>query len=166
MPIKVKNFLCGLFAISFSILIFFNSLNIKSIGYSTVSASFFPILLSIALFLLGIFLVLMNAKSMIIFVKEIRFEKPHYNRDLAEYIFGHKLLFTMIIVSLYCFGIGKIGFLSSSILYLFFQILLFTNSFKKSKIATALGIAIAISLLVFIVFSYGFKTILPKGILI
>jgi len=166
MSVKVKDFFCGLFAIFFAILILLNSLNIKSIGYSTVSASFFPILLSIALFLLGIFLTVMNAKSATLFFKEINFQNFHSKKNFPELFFGHKLIFTMIFVSLYSIGIGKIGFLSSSILYLFFQIVLLNNSFSKKKIVTALGVALIMSLLVFIVFSYGFKTILPKGIFI
>lgn len=166
MSVKVKNFFCGLFAISFSILIFVNSLNIKSIGYSSVSGSFFPILLSIALFLLGLFLTLMNGKSAILYFKESSFSNNHGSKDFFEFFFGHKLLFTMVFVALYCYGIGKIGFLSSSILYLSLQIILFSNSFKIKKIVTSLGIATVVSVLVFVVFAYGFKTILPKGIFI
>lgn len=163
---EVKDFFAGLLAIVFSIVYFFNTLNIKSMGFSQISASFFPRIIAILLLLLGLILVIKNLKNTITWFKEINFYSTKNLTLDKSFFFRHKVVFTMLFFALYCILIDILGFLSASILYLFFQILLFSNAFTKKTILTSSLIAVMASVVVYVTFQFGFSISLPNGLLV
>ncbi len=167
MSTKVKNFFAGILSIVMAVLFFTSSLGIQSIGYSEISASFFPKAIAILLFVLGAVLVIPNCRDTFIWIKRKNFHRTETEKatNISQFIFSHKLAFTMALVIAYCLGIGQVGFLAASIFYLFLQILLLGNSLSKKQILVAIVIAVLVSGIVFGVFRYGFNISLPRGIL-
>lgn len=168
MSTKVKNFFAGILSIVMAVLFFTSSLGIRSIGYSEISASFFPKAISALLLILGAVLAIPNCRETFSWMKEKGFRRAEgvKSANVTQYIFSHKLVFTMVLVVAYCLGIEQVGFLTTSVLYLFFQTLLLGNSFSRRNILVALVISLLVSGIVFGVFRYGFKISLPSGILI
>lgn len=75
------------------------------------------------------------------------------------------LLITIILLVFYVLLYRRLGFVITSTIFLFFEIINLTPSYIKKNYVLNLIIAIASPVMVYYLFYYGFKTILPVGIL-
>lgn len=162
MPSKVRNCFCGIFAILFSIVFFMESLKIKSLGYSEISASFFPKFFCIILFILGSFLTAINLRSTIGWIKS---NKNKVENGWFKKLLKNKLFLSILLVIAYLPLIDEIGFVVSSVLYLFFQILVFSKEVRGSRLK-ALIAALSTTAVVYAVFTFLLQINLPAGLLI
>ena len=163
MKTKVKDCLSGLLAIVFSVVFFVETFNIKSLGYSVIGASFFPKLFCILMFCIGLVLFISNIKETVVYIKSINFNKDELKKRFLK---SKRLILSMLFVIVYLYTIDKIGFVVSSSVYLFLQIVLLTPEISKKKVLVFFIISVSISVVVFAIFTFLLKISLPSGILI
>jgi|GEM_PF-518576 len=77
---------------------------------------------------------------------------------------NRKVLFTIILLGLYVFLLGPLGFIVASCLYLFFQILLLGEKGNRKPWLT-LAVSILTTLAVYSAFVFGLRLMLPRGVL-
>ena len=70
---------------------------------------------------------------------------------------------TIVLVGLYCFLYGPLGFLTDTFLYLPLQILIVTPK-EKRRISTILLIDVISTVLIYLIFTKGFGLRLPRGL--
>lgn len=118
------------------------------IGPSGLGPDFFPKIISVILFFLGI----------IIFINKIRNEKKEEIKDTDI----KSTLSIIGIFALYIFLIGKIGYLVSTILFSLMAI----SILSKESFVLKILYSIIFPLALYLLFTYAFKVSLPTGILI
>ena len=128
----------------------------------TIDSRFFPTLISAVML---VFAVLLFVTSVMALKKEntessseqAEAYKPEYNRVAASFI----------AFAIYCFFMDQIGFLLITIVYLPVQIYLLAPEEKQKKkdIIRYVLIGVVCSAIIYFTFIYGFKIMLPKGLL-
>ncbi|MFS0750423.1 tripartite tricarboxylate transporter TctB family protein [Oceanobacillus sp. 1P07AA] len=157
---KLVDLFSALFLIVLSVVLYTSTFSFKQISASKIGSDFLPQVVAIALFVL----------SGILFVSALnKWNKERKNR--AEVIGEQKvkLDYTLVLISLgliavYLFLIPTLGFLLSTIVYLFIQIYLISTPEKRSPIKFAV-VSIVVSVSVYWVFKDVFFLMLPAGIL-
>lgn len=132
---------------------------------SGVTAKFFPILICT----IGIILCAVNVVSGLIRGnaarrQELKGAAPVEPVSHERRIVAVKSALSIAIIVLYLILIDLLGFVPASILYLFGQICLLTDSWKK-KWPLYLAISIAVSIVCYLFFRSVFHLMLPKGIM-
>ncbi len=153
---EVRDIIAGSVLLVFSAFTFFSSLPIKITAVSKIGSDFFPKLISILLFAIGM-LILINAI--------IRYGKCHDDEAEAsckEIEFDSSIIFTPLLILLYFVLTVYLGFVLTTILYLNFQIRVMHHNGKVNRLLVLL-LSIGFTLLVYFGFIYGFRLYLPFG---
>lgn len=106
--------------------------------------------------------------SVILLLKAVFNKDPEYCKIVpiaaAEKNSLIKGLLTVVLLFVYVVAFRPIGFLISSIVYLFLQLLIFSSR-KNRNWKAIVGVSIGLPAIVYVVFVYVFNYILPAGIL-
>lgn len=145
-----------------SIIIYISTNNIKSMTDIGVGPRFFPKLAAIIMFILSTILLIQEitkwikkkgkgsvSESKVDSIKSSLFKKQHLNA-----------FFTMFIFILYIYFITKIGFLISSVMYLFIHFFVLGER-KSWNVILFIILALVVSTVVFYTFRLGFSVRLP-----
>lgn len=133
---------------------------IKRSTFSVIDSAFFPIVLAVALAVLSIILLVQGVRKVRKAGKSDDSEKEPESekKDFACVLetFGLSIIYVLLLQPL--------GFVLSSIAYLFFQIIVLS---PKSKIRPVkmLIVSIVASVVVYVIFRDGLTLMLPNGIL-
>lgn len=135
------------------------------IATAGVDAKFFPTAICIS----GIFLSTINIVLGVIQGGNARREALASGGEVGEisrenWIIAIKSAATVLIIILYLFLIGVLGFVPASVLYLFGQICLL-SSMEKRKLIVYAVVAVSVSLVCYLFFRNVFNLMLPKGIM-
>ena len=148
---KKKGILTSILFLAFSIVMIIFSRSIKPMMKNDLGSGFFPMVVGIA----------MCALSVLRLILAIREKEGEVKKSGDDLMGG---LATTILIGGYCIAFNPVGFIISTIIYLFFQILVLTPKEKRSW-----PITIAISLIApvafYVLFVYAINTPLPKGLL-
>ena len=148
---KKKGIVTSILFLAFSIVMIVFARSIKPMMKNDLGSGFFPMVVGIA----------MCALSLLRLVLAIR-EKEGAVKKSGDDLMGG--LATTILIGGYCIAFNPVGFILSTMVYLFFQILILTPKEKRSW-----PITIAISLIApvafYVLFVYAINTPLPKGLL-
>lgn len=150
---KVRSLLCSVIMLAFGVFMFVNALSIPHKIASDVGSGYVP------KFIAGCIVVVAAAKLILTLVKK----DPNANKkETAE---NDKLggLATIGLMVVYMLIFEPVGFVCSSVLYLFAQIMLLSNKQNRNPLLFAV-ISIVLPLAIDALFVFVIKMPLPKGI--
>ena len=124
-----------------------------------IGPDFMPMCIGVMTFVLAAALVFLNIKNMKIYVAQAEAEGP----EKADY----KRVFTsFIIILVYVFVLKSVGFIISTLVYLPVQMFILAPEERRGKknVIQLLLTDVLFTFVVFFLFRYGFKIVLPAGI--
>ena len=156
------NFWTGIGTILLAVLLYTASYNIQEFIATRVGASFLPRVAAVLFAILGILLVASSfrcAPTDPIIVKE-------EGREPTEKISGGlpAVLLSAVLMCAYVGLMSRIGFIITSAIYIFFQILVLAKEAKRQYLLFAV-ISVVTPLLIYLLFVHVFKVMIPAGIL-
>lgn len=124
-----------------------------------IGPDFMPMVIGIITFILAAILLISSIRNFKANAAEVAAGAP----DDSDY---KRVISSFILVLAYVFLMRPVGFLVTTVVYLFLQMLVLAPNDKRSKkdILLLLVIGVVFTLLVFFLFRYGFKIVLPAGI--
>lgn len=156
---KMRDMAAGAAILLLGGVMFITSFSISSGASTGMGPAFMPRLLSGMLTVLGI-LILMEG------IKQARTEsqKEKEEKGKSDYL---SVILSVGFLLVYIAAIKPVGFMMSSMVYLFAQINLFTWKMEKTKASYLLYLVISVvaAVAVFYIFTKGFKLMLPAGFL-
>ena len=159
---KFEDIIAGILLLIVSIVVFVFSNKIPRLVITTIGPAFMPKLVAIGM---GVFSCLLIVKSLQIPTVAQKNEKRQVGQtSLLDFVRLHIDLVTIALLFLYAIGIAVLGFLVSTIIYLFLHINLMGIN-KKQNLLVALVVSISISVGVYMLFSKVLYVMLPSGIL-
>jgi hypothetical protein len=164
---KTKEFIAGSCSVVFSIFLFLNTFNIKSIGFSRIGPDFVPKILAVGAFLLGVSMMATGFRGFLLELAQWRAQRVGGSKIVGVWDFcqKYKLAVTMLLMLVYFLGVQYFGFLVASIPYLAAQILLLIGQVDKKAFLKVVAVSVGISAIIYVAFVYGFNMILPRGVL-
>jgi len=160
---KYGDLVVGIFflALSFFLYIMADALPPSILG--GIGSDFFPKIMAIATCILSFFQIRSGFKTM-------RSRKPEEKEAAEEEEYKPeylRVLATIALFTIYVFTLGPVGFLISSTLYLFLQIIVLSPKDKRSlrDIIIYAIISIVSCVVIYFVFRRGLNLMLPTGIL-
>ena len=124
-----------------------------------IGPDFMPMCIGVMTFVLAAALVLLNIKNMKIYVAQAEAEGP----EKADY---KRVLTSFIIILVYVFVLKSVGFIISTLVYLPVQMFILAPEERRGKkdVIQLLITDVLFTFVVFFLFRYGFKIVLPAGI--
>lgn len=124
-----------------------------------IGPDFMPMCIGVVTFVLAAVLTFLNIKNMKMRAAEIDVA------SIAECDYK-RVLSSIILVLIYVFTLKPIGFLVTTVIYLMLQMLVLSPDDKRDKksVIQLAVINVVFTLVVFFLFRYGFKIVLPAGI--
>jgi putative tricarboxylic transport membrane protein len=147
---RKRNLIVSFVFMAFGIFLFIESMSIKQMMKNDVGSGFFPKIIAGAI-------IVMSLIRLIVTLSEPVGEKKKSNSDMA----GGWL--SILLVGIYVATFKPVGFIVSTIIYLFLQMLVLTPKDKRNIPQLAI-IAIIAPLFIYVMFVYALNTPLPKGI--
>ena len=124
-----------------------------------IGPDFMPMCIGVMTFVLAAALVFLNIKNMKIYVAQAEAEGP----EKADY---KRVLTSFIIILVYVFVLKSVGFIISTLVYLPGQMFILAPEERRGKknVIQLLLTDVLFTFVVFFLFRYGFKIVLPAGI--
>ena len=124
-----------------------------------IGPDFMPMCIGVMTFVLAAALVFLNIKNMKIYVAQAEAEGP----EKADY---KRVLTSFIIIMVYVFVLKSVGFIISTLVYLPVQMFILAPEERRGKkdVIQLLITDVLFTFVVFFLFRYGFKIVLPAGI--
>ena len=124
-----------------------------------IGPDFMPMCIGVMTFVLAAALVFLNIKNMKIYVAQAEAEGP----EKADY---KRVLTSVIIILVYVFVLKSVGFNISTLVYLPVQMFILAPEERRGKknVIQLLLTDVLFTFVVFFLFRYGFKIVLPAGI--
>ena len=124
-----------------------------------IGPDFMSMCIGVMTFVLAAALVFLNIKNMKIYVAQAEAEGP----EKADY---KRVLTSFIIILVYVFVLKSVGFIISTLVYLPVQMFILAPEERRGKknVIQLLLTDVLFTFVVFFLFRYGFKIVLPAGI--
>ena len=148
---KKKGIITSILFLAFSIVMIVFARQYKPMMKNDLGSGFFPMVVGIA----------MCALSVLRLILAIR-EKEGAVKKSGDDLMGG--LSTIILIGGYCIAFNPVGFIISTAIYLFLQILVLTPKEKRSWPVT-IAISLIAPVAFYVLFVYAINTPLPKGLL-
>ena len=146
----------GIFLLVFSIVLFIGAQNVKTLSISSVGSGTFPSFISVLLAIVSVVIIVGGAKK----AREPD-EKQTQNNEKQRF---WAVLATFGIMALYALLMPKVGFIITTIAYLFAQMYIMAAKEHQKPILFGI-ISIVTSVSVYYMFVKVFSLMLPAGIL-
>ncbi|WP_321301948.1 tripartite tricarboxylate transporter TctB family protein [uncultured Sphaerochaeta sp.] len=154
-----KNLGLGIFSILFGIFLFIISLSIRDFAAVGVGAKFFPRIASLGFIILGLIFIAEQVRIRILTnVQNDSTEKTQISFTI------NPAVFSMLLLVVYVAAISFLGYIISSIIYIYFQILIL-NRGKTIHHLRFVMIAVVSSALSYFLFVRVFGVMIPAGLL-
>lgn len=148
---KTKGIITSILFLAFSAVMIVFARQYKPMMKNDLGSGFFPMVVGIA----------MCALSVLRLILAIREKKGEVKKSGDDLMGG---LATIILIGGYCIAFNPIGFIISTMVYLFLQILVLTPKEKRSWPIT-IAISVIAPIAFYVLFVYAINTPLPKGLL-
>ncbi|MCX7788104.1 MAG: tripartite tricarboxylate transporter TctB family protein [Spirochaetes bacterium] len=147
---KNKDLVSGICITACSIVIYLSTFGIKHLTVSRIGSAFVPRLVAIGLFLVGGTILIQGVR----------------NRSIVAGTTVQKrsVLATFLAILFYVSFLDLLGFLMANTIYLILQFYILIPK-ENRKIPVILGVALALSIVIYGIFVYAFQLSLPAGIL-
>ena len=148
---KTKGIITSILFLAFSVVMIVFARQYKPMMKNDLGSGFFPMVVGIA----------MAALSVLRLILALREKKGEVKKSGDDLMGG---LATIILIGGYCIAFNPIGFIISTMVYLFLQILVLTPKEKRSWPIT-IAISVIAPIAFYVLFVYAINTPLPKGLL-
>jgi putative tricarboxylic transport membrane protein len=162
-----KDLFASAFLILISVVMYAASNSIKKLTVSKIGADFAPKLVAIAIFILSIFYLINSVKQLKGSTTEKAIEMDtgaKKDQEGKKKVSPLSVIGTMGLLGLYITLLPIIGFLITTVVYLFAQMYLLADK-KERKIPLFLVTSVITSVFVYFIFKSVFFLMLPAGIL-
>ena len=156
---KYGDIVVGVFFMALSVVMMVMAQMLPKSKVMDIGPDFMPMVISGITFVLAAILTLLNMKNM-----KMRFAEIEASEiDSCDY---KRVLLSALLVLIYVFILQPIGFIVSTLVYLPLQMLVLAPDDQRGKkqIIQLVIIDVIFTVVVFFLFRYGFKIILPAGI--
>jgi putative tricarboxylic transport membrane protein len=157
-----QNVIGGGILVVFSLFIFIASFSIPTTDVSKIGSAFFPKLLSVILFMLGLQLLVSGLIHS--YQNKRRSISSDSSQKGAERTLDIAVVLTPLLIFAYFMLVKPLGFIISTTLYLFFQIWTLYSDARMNKVLIA-SASLFFSIVVYFIFRTAFDLYLPAGIL-
>ncbi|GEM_PF-1906909 len=176
---KYKDVIAGVVVFIVASIYFLLTLGIKKISFidPIVGSAMFPRIVAFILMLCGLVII---AQGLISLKEKDKKQKTHEKslleiadeaeneENVTDKVIERKgnikVCLVLISFALFCFFLDKIGFCLSSFVYLWSQMIIMSHQKENRKSILFYGLlSLIISVVVFVLFRYGFGLILPKS---
>lgn len=147
---KKKGIITSVLFLAFSIVMIIFAKDIKPMMENDLGSGFFPMVVGIA----------MCALSVLRLILALR-EKETENKKSGDDLMGG--LGTLILIGAYCLTFNSVGFIITTMVYLFLQILLLTPKAKRNWLVISI-ISVVTPFAFYALFVYLINTPLPRGL--
>lgn len=147
---KKKGIIVSVIFLAFSLVLVIFARQLKPMMQNDVGSGFFPTVIGVAMCAISVFRLILALR-----------EKEGEAKKSGDDIKGG--LETLILVGAYCIVFSSVGFIISTIVYLFLQILILTPAEKRS-IPVTIAISVIAPFVIYGLFVYLINTPLPKGL--
>lgn len=151
---KTRDYICSLLFLFSGIFIFINSIDIVPLMGKDLGSGFMPKVIGVSLVVISLI------KLVLVFYNSKNYKEETKKEDIDS----KGGLLTIGISLFYIITFNFLGFITSTILYLFFQMLILSNE-KNRNIKLFAVISIGFSVFLYILFVYVISKPLPVGIL-
>ena len=148
---KTKGIITSILFLAFSAVMIVFARQYKPMMKNDLGSGFFPMVVGIA----------MAALSVLRLILALREKKGEVKKSGDDLMGG---LATTILIGGYCIAFNPVGFIISTMIYLFLQILVLTPKEKRSWPIT-IAISVIAPIAFYVLFVYAINTPLPKGLL-
>ena len=148
---KKKGIVTSILFLAFSVVMIVFARQYKPMMKNDLGSGFFPMVVGIA----------MCALYVLRLILALREKKGEVKKSGDDLMGG---LATIILIGGYCIAFNPIGFIISTMVYLFLQILVLTPKEKRSWPIT-IAISVIAPIAFYVLFVYAINTPLPKGLL-
>ena len=149
----------GVAALLFSVFYLINAAQIKTrpkLTPSYASARIMPILLGVLLAVLSVMCIVQGLRKL----KTAAKEEPQTQSGKGDLM---AVLLTLVVIIGYVLIMPTLGFILSTVLYLFLQMLVLAPAEKRNYVLFAI-VAVVFTAIVFVAFRVGLQQLLPRGI--
>lgn len=161
---KNKELIGAWVVLAVAVLLFILSFLVQRNTVSTVGPGFMPRLVSILLFILGLLNLRNTIRNNRTTSKEDNETVSPEKKTLKDFLLDNLDWASSILILLYVFSIGTLGFPIASILYMFLQMIVLSHGQKRNWILFVL-LSIAVPVAIYFAFTKCFYLMLPAGIL-
>lgn len=157
---KYRDLGFGAAALLFSIFYLINAAQIKTrpkLTPSYASARIMPILLGVLLALLSVLCIVQGLRKL----KTAAKEEPQSKTNKGDLM---AVLLTFMVIIGYVIIMPMLGFILSTVIYLFLQMLILAPVEKRNYVLFAI-VAVAFTAIVFVAFRVGLQQLLPRGVI-
>ncbi len=156
---KYGDIVVGVFFMALSAILMFMAQQLPKSKVMDIGPEFMPMVIGVLTFALAALLTFLSVKNLKMRSEELAKAKP----DDCDY---KRVLLSAILVLIYVFILQPVGFIVTTLVYLPLQMLVLSPDDQRGKkqIIQLLIIDVIFTLVVFFLFRYGFKIILPTGI--
>lgn len=147
---KIKNIIVSIFSLLLSAFIFVESLGIKAQMRNDMGSGFFPRVIAIAIAVVAVIQLIMALR-----------EKSLPAKNGKSDVNGGFM--TILLVLFYVVAYRPVGFIISTVCYLYLQILVLTPR-DKLNLPFLCGFSFAVPFFIYTLFVYAINTPLPKGL--
>lgn len=148
---KKKSLLVSVIFFVFGIFLYVQSLGIKHMMKNDVGSAFFPKVIAITIMVVAVIRLVLTLRSK---------ESTQVKKSNSDMVGGW---LTILLIGLYVLTFNAAGFLISTAVYLFLQILVLIPADKR-RIPVITTISVVAPLLIYALFVYAINIPLPKGI--
>jgi len=162
MEARIRDLIAAIFFLTLSIIMYILSTEIVELADMGVSSAFAPKLVATGMFILSIILLI----QVLISWKKIN-KKYGQEGKVRDVFLQRKYVnafFTILLICTYIILIPRIGFLISTIVYLFIQFCLLSDR-KNWNIILFIVISVISAFTIYYAFRLGFQVRLPVGVL-
>lgn len=156
---KYGDIVVGVFFMALSAIMMVMAQMLPKSKVMEIGPDFMPMVIGIITFVLAAILTFLNVKNMKMRVAEIDPSKI----DDCDY---KRVLLSALLVLIYVFILQPVGFIVSTLVFLPLQMLVLSPDDQRGKkqVIQLLIIDVIFTMVVFFLFRYGFKIVLPAGI--
>lgn len=156
---KYGDIVTSVFFIALSVVMMIAAKQLPKSAVMDIGPDFMPILVGIVTLLLAVILLAVSLKNLKQTVANAEANPP---KD-SDY---KKMLISLLLILFYVFALKPVGFIVTTLVYLPVQMYVLADADKRTKkdIIMLVVIDVIFTLVVFFLFRYGFKIVLPQGI--
>lgn len=158
---KYRDMICGAVIMIVAVILFIATFSIKSLLGMNPGPDFMPKVASILLFLVALGIFVEGIPAAKAYIAPIKTEEEKAIDKAANF----KVILSVIAIGFYVFSMDTLGFLISTLIYEFCQMIILTPVGKKKNYPLFLFIAVFSSTFFYLAFTKILYLMLPSGLL-
>lgn len=156
---KYRDYLSSIFFIAISLFMIYLARMLPKSKVMSIGPDFMPTVIGVTTLILAVLLLILTVMR----TKERETALAKAEPEDFDY---RRMLYSLVLILIYVFIMQPVGFILSTIIYLIPQFLVLAPDEERNKkeAIKLVVISIIFTIIVFLLFRYGFKIVLPAGL--